>query len=379
MWTGALHADQDYPVTIRLQGCVVGSVCGENEYGVPGDPETPQCAAELTLTDATGAGFELAQRLRFQPWNCAPTTLVVQPQPDGTLLVEEYGDRSAPPCCTGMLTRTSLELLPSEPPLPGAIEGLGTPVSVTWLGGGATQYPATTPGSLWLPLDGAGELARIDTGTGVVRARILVGDPTHSDLHSDPHAAAAAADGVWVTDAANRSLVLIDPATDAEVRRIALDVAPYAIAIDGRRAWVASFEDSAVVLVDLDAGKRVVAATVASPTGIAVSPGGNELWVVEHRADRVLRLEPDTLEVAATIDYGGPGPNPVCGYCIENVIYADGAAWTADNHRRTVTRVDPRSDKVTTYSLPLDAWAVAAGGAGSGRASTTSTLTRGRG
>ena len=129
--------------------------------------------------------------------------------------------------------------------------------------------------------------------------------------------------------------MLIDPATDTEVRRIELDVAPYAIAIDGRQAWVASFEDSAVVLVDLDAGKRVASVTVASPSGIAVSPGGDAVWVVEHRADRVLRLEPTRLEVAATIEYGGPGPNDVCGYCIENVIYAEGAAWTADNHRRT--------------------------------------------
>ena len=52
MWTGALQADQD-SVTLRLHGCVVGSACGENEYGVPGDQETPMCASELTLTDVT--------------------------------------------------------------------------------------------------------------------------------------------------------------------------------------------------------------------------------------------------------------------------------------------------------------------------------------
>ena len=135
-----------------------------------------------------------------------------------------------------------------------------------------------------------------------------MGDPSRTELHSDPHAAAAAADGVWVTNAADRSLVLVDPATDKEVRRIALDVAPYAIAIDGRRAWVTSFEDSAVVLVDLDAGKSVASAAVASPTGIAVSPGGDAVWVVEHRADRVLRLEPDTLEVGGDDRLRRPGP-----------------------------------------------------------------------
>jgi DNA-binding beta-propeller fold protein YncE len=287
---------------------------------------------------------------------------VVRPDGDDAIRVEEYGDRSAPPCCTGTLTRTAPKALPSQLPLAGAIDGLGTPVSVTWLGGWATQYPATTAGSLWLPLDGSGEVARVDTRTGAVLARIPVGDPSRGELHSDPHAAAATDDGVWVTNADDRSLVLIDPATDAEVRRIALDVTPYALAIDGRRAWVASFEDSTVILVDLAAGKRLAAADVASPTGIAVAPGGDVVWVVEHRADRVLRLRGDTLEVDGTVGYGGPGPNPVCGYCIENVIYAEDAAWTADNHRRTVTRLDPHTDEATTFTLPLDVWAVTAGG-----------------
>ena len=362
VWTGALHADQDYPVTIQLDGCVVGSPCGENEYGVPGDPETAQCAAELTLTEASDEGFELAQRLTFNAWQCFPTTLVVRPQADGTLLVEEYGDRSAEPVSTGALTRAGDVVAPSPMPVPAAIPGLGMPVAVTYLAGWATQYPAVTPGSLWLPLEGSGEVARIDTGTGAIAARIPVGDPSKTELHSDPHAAAAAADGIWVTNAADRSIVLIDPATDVEVRRIALDVAPYAIAIDGRRAWVTSFDDGAVVLVDLDAGKRLASAVVASPGGIAVASGGGSVWVVEHRGDRLLRLDADTLETADTIEYGGPGPNDVCGFCIENVIYAEGAVWTADNHRRTVTRVDPRTGDMTSYELPKDVWSVAAGG-----------------
>ena len=189
-----------------------------------------------------------------------------------------------------------------------------------------------------------------------------MGDPSRTELHADPHAAAAAADGVWATTAADRSLVLVDPATDTEVRRIALDVAAYAIAIDGRRAWVTSFEDSTVVLVDLDKGTTLASAAVANPTGIAVAPGGDAVWVVEHRGDRLLRLQPDTLEVVATIEYGGPGPNEVCGFCIESVIYAEGAAWTSDNYRRTVTRVDADTDVATSYPMPLRVWAVAAGG-----------------
>ena len=127
VWTGALHSDQDYPVTIRLDECVIGSVCGENEYGVPGDPQTPQCAAELTLTGATDEGFELAERLTYQPWQCVPSTLLVRSQPDGSLLVEAYGDRSAPPYLTGTLTRTGGVIAPTPMPVPAAIPGLGTP------------------------------------------------------------------------------------------------------------------------------------------------------------------------------------------------------------------------------------------------------------
>jgi streptogramin lyase len=116
------------------------------------------------------------------------------------------------------------------------------------------------------------------------------------------------------------------------------------------------------VLVDPDSGTNLASAVVDHPAGIAVAPGGNRVWVVEHRGDRVLRLEGDTLEVGSPIDYGGPGPNEVCGFCIETVIHAEGAAWTADNYRRTVTRLDAETDAATRYPMPLNVWSVAAGG-----------------
>ena len=56
-------------------------------------------------------------------------------------------------------------------------------------------------------------------------------------------------------------------------------------------------------------------------------------------------------------------PNDLCGACVENVIVADGSVWTSDNYLRSVSRIDPRKNRVTArIELPLRVWAVAAGG-----------------
>lgn len=361
VWTGSLVADREYPITLRFVACEIGKACGENEYTDPDDPRRVSCASELTLTEVREDAFLLAQRMTYNAPQCLETSLLVKPAPDGTLVVEEYPDLAQPPCCTGTMQQVDPDGRPSPLPMPSPIAGLGTPTAVIDLRGTVTQYPAEAFGSLWMPLDQSGEIARIDLATGVITARVRVGDPAATELGSDPHGAAASDDGVWIASAAEDAIVLIDPATDAISRRIAIGVAPYTLAIDGERAWAVSFEDDAVVLVDLARGQVVATASVAKPTGVAVGAGG--LWVVEHRADRVVHLDPDTLATVATIDYEGPGPNDVCGFCVENIIVADGSVWTADNYRRSVTRIDPRSDRITArIAFPMEVWAVAAGG-----------------
>jgi DNA-binding beta-propeller fold protein YncE len=360
VWTGALQADRAYPITLRFVGCEVGAACGDNEYADPDDPDRVVCASELTLAEAQEGTFLLRQRMTFHPDACLATSLRITPAADGTLEVAEYGDLEAPPCCTGTVTRVSADARPTPLAVGGPIPGLGVPTAVTDLHGGVTQYAGEGFGALWIPLADSGEVVRVDTTTGAILARVRIGEPARTQLGDDPHAVAVADDGAWVAVASEDAIARIDPTSNTVTRSIPVGIAPYALAIDGRRAWVASFEDDAVALVDLDTGDVLATGSAAKPTGIAVGEGG--VWVVEHRADRVLRLDPETLAQVAAIDYGGPGPNEACGFCVENVLVAHGGVWTADNHRRSVTRIDPARNRIEArIALPLDAWAVAAG------------------
>jgi streptogramin lyase len=48
--------------------------------------------------------------------------------------------------------------------------------------------------------------------------------------------------------------------------------------------------------------------------------------------------------------------------CVENVVVGKDAVWTANNEGRSVSRIDPKSNKVTaTLDLPLRPWQVSAG------------------
>ena len=85
--------------------------------------------------------------------------------------------------------------------------------------------------------------------------------------------------------------------------------------------------------------------------------------MVEHRDDKIARIDPDTNKVVKEIGVGERGPNDLCGKCIENVVVGDDAVWTSNNEGRSVSRIDPKSNKVTaTIDLPLRPWAVSAGG-----------------
>ncbi|MFQ6045766.1 MAG: hypothetical protein ACE5PT_05310 [Gemmatimonadales bacterium] len=134
-------------------------------------------------------------------------------------------------------------------------------------------------------------------------------------------------------------LGVIDRAHGGPVRQLLLDdlesfyADPYDIAIspDGRRAFVSHSGVDAVTVVDVDSLRAVLAETrrgdleayanhlglssryvvsrIAAgpnPKGLALSPDGKTLYVVERLADRVSMISVEQLEVEGSILLGGP-------------------------------------------------------------------------
>ena len=213
------------------------------------------CASELTRTGLEGDVLALSEQLVYHPWMCLAAAFEVHSTADGSLEIEQIvGDGEV--CCRGTLASIG-ETLPAAPAADlGEVEGLGRTTASTALGGATTQYPAAAEGSVWFPLEDRGQVARVDAASGEIQALIEVGDPSAvQDLPSDPHGVAAGDAGIWVANAAERSVGRIDPATNTVAESIPLPVVPYALALDGGTLWVTSFLDDRVVRVDLEIGR----------------------------------------------------------------------------------------------------------------------------
>ena len=97
-----------------------------------------------------------------------------------------------------------------------------------------------------------------------------------------------------------------------------------------------------VVRLDIGTGKEMLRIrSVVDPIEIAVGEEG--VWVTEHRRGNLVRLDPTTGDVLATIHVGGR-PGVAIGF---------GSVWARSNDERVVSRIDPTTNQiVATISMP---------------------------
>jgi YVTN family beta-propeller protein len=102
-------------------------------------------------------------------------------------------------------------------------------------------------------------------------------------------------DSVLVVDI-DQGRVLAERSTEQKVSHMV------ALAPDGTAAWVANIGSGSVTRVDLAGGSEPRSvSTGAGAEGIALRPGGRELWVTNRSADTVSVLHPESLEILAQI------------------------------------------------------------------------------
>jgi hypothetical protein len=98
----------------------------------------------------------------YQGWNCLESTIDIRSVADGAIEVEQ-GDGSTV-CCRGSLRPGAGSINCSSPPRGN--RRIGRDTKAMALGGTGTQYGAFAAGSLWMPLDNVGAVARINAATG---------------------------------------------------------------------------------------------------------------------------------------------------------------------------------------------------------------------
>jgi YVTN family beta-propeller protein len=144
------------------------------------------------------------------------------------------------------------------------------------------------------------------------------------------------------------------------VASVAVPRAPLDLAATPRAVWVTNSGAGGHSVTRIDpqtnrpAGRPVV--TGASPQSLAV--GGGSLWVANHDAGTVTRIDPETGKVVADI----PVPSEP-----HRVAYGAGAAWVGNWHDNSISRIDPATNRVVGSPIPIGAHhagnlAVGAGG-----------------
>jgi streptogramin lyase len=145
-----------------------------------------------------------------------------------------------------------------------------------------------------------------------------------------------------------------DPRPPAEDQAIAMPGEPVEVMVDGRLLWVLTSEQGCegpvcngyVVKVDTARGQVIDRIPVTSPNGIAA--GAGSIWVVSFADDTLLRFDPDTGSLQATIPLSLPftvGDDGDRSFLPVDVDANDEAVWVSSG-RGALAQVDPATDDI---------------------------------
>ena len=204
---------------------------------------------------------------------------------------------------------------------------------------------------------------------GTVAARIPVGGKVLAIAADDT--------AVWVLSD-NRVLSRVDPATNKVVATVSLPDSEWPeanVAVGDGSVWVTVASPSTVVQPELDSLLRIdpatnrIVATIhvgPSPIGIGVAP--DSVWTANHRSEwdgqandatgvyTVSRVSTSTDKETdrPVVEHRQKGPDRHAYWCCgpSGMTYAAGSIWVADSGNGVVERFDPaRSALVATISL----------------------------
>ncbi|HEX6399581.1 MAG TPA: hypothetical protein VF108_03805 [Actinomycetota bacterium] len=177
----------------------------------------------------------------------------------------------------------------------------------------------STPSGLWALAPREDTVVHVDPGSGDVLGRVPI-DPPLVGL-------AAEGDEIW-TVSGREALVRIDPRSHRVADRIVLErFEPEGIAIDGRRLWVSSSFEAAIVRVDTRTGEELDRIETDGPLfgGVVL---GDSFWASGNDGT-LFRFDARSGQVEEERELLGFGPIP-----------ADGNLWTVDFLSDAVYRLD---------------------------------------
>ena len=179
-------------------------------------------------------------------------------------------------------------------------------------------------GSVWAGGLGLGDVVRIDPLSGTVTKRINVGARVFN--------LAAAPGAVWAVANLTSTVSRIDTKTARVTATVHVGNGPYDVEWGFGSVWVSNSGDGTVSRIT---GTKVVKVIKVGVEPNGLSAIGRYLWITDHTAGKLLRLDPRTNKVTGSVALPGA----------DWVTLAAGSLWLSQETNR-VARVDPSSLKV---------------------------------
>jgi len=227
-------------------------------------------------------------------------------------------------------------------------------------------------GSLWVPTCGDQSLARVDLKTAKITATIPAG------VANSEGGLAVTADSVWLLTDSKSTLSRLDPDKNTIVAEVRLPAGCFTVAFGppgpDAALWVTCTQANQVLRVDpvtnlvtnrlrLDARQLDSPPPGAQPAGTQpitqprfLTVGEGAVWVLCQGEGNVVKIDPKTMAVVATIEVGVPGSGG-------DIAAGEGAIWVS-SFGFPISKIDPKSGKVVQQFVGDGGDAIrAAGGA----------------
>src|SRR6266498_2403849 len=201
-------------------------------------------------------------------------------------------------------------------------------------------------GLLWV-ISGS-SILRVDPQTNQ-----SIGDPLQPGIQMED---IAFGDGVlWVTTVASGDLgrssdtdavSRVDPKTGKVLSTVKVPRAPMSVAFTPEAVWVVNFgmDGDTVIRIDPHTNQLIGEPIQTGRAPLSLAVGEGSVWVANHDAHTVTRIDLSTNQVLANITVPSEP---------HRIAYGEEAVWIANWHINSVTRIDPQTDQMVGEPIPI--------------------------
>jgi len=186
-------------------------------------------------------------------------------------------------------------------------------------------------GSLWVANCKDGNLYRIDVATAEVQAII----PTGIGNPKGETNVVAGAGSIWVPSDGNGTIARVDPLSNAVTASISVDPGTFFLAFGFDALWAVSSDNRTLQKIAPQTDAVVGKVTLGKQPGFLVA-GEGAVWVQEQGDGTIARVQPETLNVSGRAKVG------------DTLMYGDidvgnGAVWLRTTEDQTFAVIDAQS------------------------------------